>query len=162
MNWDVPVLFGSVLAIVLSFVWDRATFVGPVLFAWAGAAAGGTMAFVRHYDKGYDQVSIVFIVSSAAVGAVLGLLLGFAVRAAYLDGSGRRKAGLEVLAATALFAGIGMVVGWIRNRFEDDAVPGLVRSAVVFAGIGALLTLVNCRLRKCRLNSASPTDTATL
>ena len=39
MNWDMPVLVGSLTAIVLSLVWSRPTTVGPVLFAWAGAAA---------------------------------------------------------------------------------------------------------------------------
>src|SRR6266852_3833866 len=68
MNWDMPVLVGSLLAIVVSFVWSRATIVGPVLFAWAGAAAGGTVAFVRHYDMANDQVGIDHIVPLAAFG----------------------------------------------------------------------------------------------
>src|SRR4051812_49370231 len=62
MNLDLLILVGSVFAIVLSFVGSRATIVGPVMFAWAGAAAGGAVAFVRHFDPVYDRVSIEYIV----------------------------------------------------------------------------------------------------
>src|SRR5262245_19958680 len=147
MNWDMPVLVGSLTAIVLSLVWDRATTVGPVLFAWAGAAAGGAVAFVRHFDPAYDRVSIEYIVPSAAVGAACGLLLGFAVRAAYRRGGSRRKAALEAVAAAALSAGLGVIVGWIIHRRDENAVLMAVGYSAAFGAIGAALALVNWRMR---------------
>jgi hypothetical protein len=142
-----PVLVGSLAAIVLSFVWSRATTVGPVLFAWAGAAAGGVVAFVHHFDPAYDQVGIEYIVPSAAFGAVCGLLPGFTVRAAYLRGGNRCKAALESCAAAALSAGLGMVVGWVGHRRDDDAVIMAFGYSAAFAAVGAVLALVNWRLR---------------
>ena len=142
-----PVLVGSLTAIVLSLVWDRATTVGPVLFAWAGASAGGVVAFVRHYAPAYDQVSIEYIVPWAAFGAACGLVPGFAVRAAYRRGGNRRKVALEALAAAALCAGLGMVVGWIVHRRDDNAVPMAFGFSAAFAAIGAALAFVNWRLR---------------
>jgi hypothetical protein len=159
MNWDMPVLVGSLTAIVLSLVWDRATTVGPVLFAWAGAAAGGVVAFVRHYAPAYDQVGIEYIVPWAAFGAACGLVPGFAVRAAYLRGSRRRKAALEALAAAALCAGLGLVVGWIVHRRDDDAVLPAVGYSGAFAAVGAALALVNWRLRGQR-SDAEPSAAA--
>ncbi len=147
MNWDMPVLVGSLTAIMLSLVWDRATTVGPVLFAWAGAAAGGAVAFIRHYDPGHDHVGIEYIVPSAAVGAVCGLLPGFAVRAAHLLGNDRHKAALEAVAAAALSAGLGVVVGWISHRRDDNAVLMASGYSSVFAALGAALAFVNWRLR---------------
>jgi hypothetical protein len=146
MNWNMPVLFGSLLAILLSFVWSRPTIVGPVLFAWAGAAAGGVVAFIHHYDKANDQVGIEYIVPLAACGAACGLVPGFAVRAAYVRGGLRRKAALEAIAAAALFAGLGMIIGWIVHRFEDDPVSGAIQYAAVGALIGAALAFVNWRI----------------
>ena len=147
MNWDMPILIGSLFAVVLSLVWSRATTVGPVLFAWAGAAAGGAVAFVRHFDKASDRVGIEYIAPFAAVGAACGLLPGFAVRAAYVRGGHRRKAILEALAAAVLSAGLGMVFGWFGHRRGDDAgVIGLGYSAA-FAAVGAGLALVNWRHR---------------
>jgi hypothetical protein len=147
MNWDIPVLVWSLTAVVLSLVWDRATTVGPVLFAWAGAAAGGVVAFVRHYAPAYDQVGIEYIVPSAAFGAACGLVPGLAVRSAYLRGGSRRKAALEACAAAALFAGLGMVVGWISHRRDDNAVLMASGYSAAFAVVGAGLALVNWRLR---------------
>jgi hypothetical protein len=153
MNWDMPVLFGSLLAILLSFVWSRATTIGPVLFAWAGAAAGGTVAFVRHYDMAKDQVGIDHIVPSAAFGAACGLLPGFAVRAHYLRGGHRCKVVLEAISAAALSAGLGLVFGWIGHRRNDDAVSSALGYGAAFAAIGALLALVNWRLRRRQANA---------
>jgi hypothetical protein len=147
MNLDIPVMVGSLAAIVLSLVWSRATTVGPVLFAWAGAAAGGAAAFVRHFDPARDRVGIEYIVPLAALGASCGLLPGFAVRAAYLRGSNRCKAALEACAAAALSAGLGMVVVWISHRREDDAVLMAFGYSAAFAVVGAALALVNWRLR---------------
>jgi len=147
MNGDMPVLVGSLTAIVLSLVWDRATTVGPVLFAWAGAAAGGTAAFVLHYDPAYDLVGIEYIVPWAAFGAACGLMPGFAVRAAYRRGGNCRKAALEALAAAALCAGLGMVVGWVAHRRDDNAVPIAFGFSAAFAAIGAALAFLNGRLR---------------
>jgi len=143
VNWDMPLLLGSFLAILFSLVWSRATIVGPILFAWAGAAAGGTVAFVRHFDKVNDRVDIEHIVPSAAVGAACGLLPGFAVRAAYLRGGRRRQAALEAFAAAALFAGLGMVRGWNFHRFGDHPISGASRWAAACAVVGAGLALVN-------------------
>jgi hypothetical protein len=153
MNWDMPVLVGSLTAIVVSLVWDRATTVGPVLFAWAGAALGGVAAFARHYDPAYDRVGIEYIVPFAAVGAACGLLPGFAVRAAYLRGGSRRRAALEALAAAALSAGLGLVVGWISHRRDDDAVLAASGYFAAFAAVGAALALVNWRLRRQRADA---------
>jgi hypothetical protein len=150
MNWDMPILFGSLAAFVLSFIWSRATFVGPVLFAWAGAAAGGTFAFLRHFDRANDHVDIEQIVASAVFGAACGLVPGFAVRAAYLSGGNRRKVILEAFAAAAVSAGLGMIIGWIRNRFDDNPMPGLLRTAAILAAVGTALALVNWRLRSPR------------
>lgn len=147
MNADMPILIGSLFVIVLSLVWDRATTIGPVLFAWAGATVGGTVAFVRHYRWDGDQVGIEHIIPSASFGAICGLLPGFAVRAAYLRGSNRRKAFLEAFAASALFAGLGTIVGWIANRREDDALSHALKYSAAFAVVGAVLALVNWKLR---------------
>src|SRR5262245_44662787 len=139
MNLDMPVLVGSLTAIVLSLVWDRATTVGPVLFAWAGAAAGGVVAFVRHYDPAYARVGIEYIVPWAALGAACGLLPGYALRAAYRRGGSRRKAALEAVAAAALSAGLGVVVGWISHRRDEGAVLTALGYSAGFAAIGAAL-----------------------
>lgn len=147
MNWDMPILFGSLLAIVSSPIWSRATTVGLILFAWAGAAAGGVVAFVLHFDKVSDRVHIEHIVPSAAVGAICGLLPGFAVRVAYVRGSSSRKAILEAFAAAVLFAGLGMVWGWIVHRRDDDVLSIAFRYSAAMAATGAVLALVNWRLR---------------
>lgn len=147
MNLDMLVLVGSLFAIVFSLVWSRAMTVGPVLFAWAGAAAGGTVAFVLHFDPAYDRVGIDYIVPSAAFGAACGLVPGFAVRATYLRGGNRSKAAVEAFAAAALAAGLGMVVGWIGYRRDDNAVPIALVYSAGFAAVGAALALVNWRLR---------------
>jgi hypothetical protein len=147
VNPDLPVLIGSLLALLLSFVWSRATTIGPVFFAWAGAAVGGTVAFVRHFDPNYDQVGIEYIVPSAALGAACGLLPGFAVRAAYLRGGRRCKAALEAIGAAALSAGLGLVFGWIGRRYDDGALFSALGYGATFAAIGAALALVNWRLR---------------
>lgn len=148
MNWDMPVLIGSLTAIVLSLVWDRATTVGPVLFAWAGAAVGGVVAFVRHYAPANDQVSIEYIVPWAALGAMCGQVPGFAVRAAYLRGGNRWRATLETVAAAALFAGLGMVVGWLVYRRDDNAVPMAFAFSAAVALVGAALAVINWLLRR--------------
>ncbi len=147
MNGDMPVLVGSLSAIVLSLVWNRATTVGPVLFAWAGAAAGGAVAVVRHFDPAYDHVGIEYIVPSASLGAACGLLPGFAVRAAYLRSGNRGRCVLEAFAAAALTAGLGWIVGWISHRHDDDAVQMAFGCSAAFAVVGAALALVNWRLR---------------
>lgn len=153
MNWDMPVLVGSLTAIVLSLVWDRATTVGPILIAWAGAAVGGVVAFVRHYSPAYDQVGIEYIVPWAAFGAACGLVPGFAVRSAYLRGGNGRRAALEALAAATLSAGLGMVVGWMSHRRDENAVLMAFGHSAAFAVLGAALALVNWRLRGRRANA---------
>jgi|GEM_PF-3705864 len=147
MNWDMPVLIGSLLVLLLSFVWSRATTVGPVFFAWAGAAVGGIVAFVGHFNPAYDQVGIEYIVPWAAFGAACGLLPGFAVRAAYFRGGRRCKAALEATAAAALSAGLGLVFGWIGHRREDDALSSALGYGAASAAIGASLALLNWWLR---------------
>jgi hypothetical protein len=148
MNWDdVPILVGSLLAIVLSFVWSRSTTVGPVLFAWTGAAVGGTVAFIRHYNENSDQVGIEYILPYAALGAAFGLLPGFAVRAAYLKGGRGRKAILEAIAAVILFVGLGMVFGWDIFRRSEYVVSGVLGSGAFFGAIGALLARDHWRAR---------------
>lgn len=147
MNCDILILVMSLTAIVLSLVWDRATTVGPVLFAWSGASVGGVVAFFCYYDPGYDRVGIEYIVPFATLGAVCGLVPGSAVHAAYLRGGNRRKAALEAISAAALSAGLGMIVGWIIHRRDDDAVLMAFVYGVVFALIGAVLALLNWWIR---------------
>lgn len=63
--------------------------VGPVIFSWVGAASGGVVSFVRHFDWSSDRVRIEYIVPWALFGAACGLCFGFAVRAVYLRDGGR-------------------------------------------------------------------------
>jgi hypothetical protein len=159
MSWGMPILVGSLLAIWLSFVWSRATIIGPIIFAWTGAATGGVVAFVRHFEKAHDQVDIQKIVLFAAVGAACGLLPGFAVRAAYLRGDDIRKAALESLAVGALLAALGLVIGWNINRFSDSPLSSAFMFAAVGAVIGAGAAYVSFRCRGHRTEieeSASP------
>ena len=153
MNADMPILFGSLLAVVVSLIWSRATTVGPVLFAWAGAAAGGAVAFFRHFDRAADRVDIEFIIPSAVIGAACGLLPGFAVRAAYRRGGPGRRAILEAVAAAALSAGLGMVFGWFGHTREEEAELVGLEYSVVFAAAGATLALVNWGLRRRRVQA---------
>ena len=150
MDLDMLLVFGSLSAIVLSLVWSRATIVGPVMFAWAGAAVGGVWAFVHHYNPAYDRVGIDFIVPSAALGAACGLVPGFVVRSAYLRGGHRRQAVLEAFAASVLAASLGLVIGWISHRRHEDSLTIASVYSGVFAVVGAALALLNGRFRSTR------------
>jgi hypothetical protein len=112
------------------------------------------VAFVCHYDPASDRVGIEYIVPFAALGAACGLLPGVAVRAAYLRGGNRRQAALEVCAAAALSAGLGLVVGLISHRRDDGAVPMAFGYSAAFAVVGAALALVNWRLRGRQVDAA--------
>jgi hypothetical protein len=143
MNMDLPLLIVSLMVIVSSLVWDRATTVGPVLFAWAGAAVGGVVAFVQHYEPAWDRVGIEHIIPSATIGATCGMLPGFAVRAAYRRGSRSFRVALESFAAAALCGGLGLVVGWIVFRREENAIGSAFGYSVAFAAVGAILAILN-------------------
>ncbi len=149
-NCDIVVLLGSLTVLTVSFVWPRAFIVGPVLFAWAGAAFGGIIACVRHYDRSYDQVGIEYIVLYAGFGVIWSWFPGFAVFDAYRRGSRRRKVILEAYSAASLFAGFGVVVGWNIHRRGDAAEWFAVGYSVMCAMIGAALALLNGRIWRCR------------
>lgn len=153
VNLDLLILVGLLMVIVLPLVWDRATTVGPVLFTWAGVAAGGVVAFVLHYDPRIDRVDIGHILPGTAFGAGVGLLIGFVVREAYLRGSNRRRAALEASAGAALAAGLGLVYGWIGYRLDDNTILMAFACSAASAVVGAALALLNWWLRSRRQTS---------
>ena len=148
MNFDLAILVGALLAIVCSLVWSRASIVGPVMFAWAGASAGGFFAFVCFYNEAYDRVDILAIIPAAMLGAAIGSSLGMAVRGAYIQGTARRKAILEAISGAAFLAGLGLIYGWIGYRFEENTAPKALAVAGLFGVIGAGLAVVNWRIRR--------------
>ncbi|HMP04196.1 MAG TPA: hypothetical protein PKD86_09620 [Gemmatales bacterium] len=161
MFLSVPWYLWFFLAVVISLVWSRATTVGPVMFAWSGAAVGGFVSFIMYYDSAADRVALDLILTSALAGAACGLLFGLGVRAVYLRVGSRCQAALEAFAAAALAAGLGLDVGWTFYRDEGPVVPGALRFAAAGAGIGAVLAVLNWYLYR-RPKAARPEDVAHL
>ncbi|MBX9624559.1 MAG: hypothetical protein K2X82_12195 [Gemmataceae bacterium] len=164
---DVVILTTFTLVVVVSLTVVRLAFraaptpgaavVGPAVFAVGGALAGIAAGMHWFPDRGgeWGTVSIDTGVPLAVCGAVAGAAVGLVAKAVYRR-SPPLRAGLVVLTAAALGAGVGAPLGWIgagrdaRNgvEFKEHSTPRMARGAAVGTGIGAALGLATVLPRR--------------
>lgn len=110
MNLDIPILVGSIVAIVMVFVLPRPVIFGPLICAWIGAAIGVSLATMYHYDAEYNRVYIENSLPLFGAGLMCGMFPGFIVMAIY-EKRLYSRGFIEVLAVTIIFTSVGAMIG---------------------------------------------------
>lgn len=143
--FDFVILAVSLFAVLMVFFLPRHLIFGPLILAWAGAAAGVALGMIFHYDRVHDRVDLDRSLPLMILGLCAGMLPGALISRIY-RASPASRGWVEVFDVTVLFGGVGMLAGtWLgiksESRPPDETVIGIVGGAILgfLVGLGQWL-----------------------